>query len=124
MSEIRDCLPPPRKPRRPGFALPKGSVDTHVHVFEPGYALSAGRGYNPPYSTLSDLKHLHATLGIARVVLTQPSVYGTDNSAILDAMAALNAQTPDRARAVVALAMDITEKRLAALDASAVRGVR
>jgi len=124
MSEIRDCLPPDRNPRRPGFALPKGSIDTHVHVFEPGYALSPGRGYNPPHSTLADLKHLHATLGIARVVFTQPSVYGTDNSAILDAMAALNRETPGRARAVVALAMDASEKQLAALDASGVRGVR
>jgi len=124
MSEIRDCLPPDRNPRRPGFVLPRGSIDTHVHVFEPGYALSPGRGYNPPTSTLADLKHLHATLGIDRVVFTQPSVYGTDNAAILDAMAALNAQTPHRARAVVALGMDVTEKQLAALDASGVRGVR
>src|SRR5712692_6854632 len=110
MSEIRDCLPPDRNPRRPGFALPNGSIDTHVHVFEPGYALSPGRGYNPPYSTLADLKRLHATLGLDRVVFTQPSVYGTDNSAILDA--------------IVALDMDVTEKKLAALDASGVRGVR
>jgi 2-pyrone-4,6-dicarboxylate lactonase len=124
MSEIRDCLPPDRNPRRPGFALPKGSIDTHVHVFEPGYAFSSGRGYNPPYSTLADLTHLHATLGIDRVVFTQPSVYGTDNSAILDAMAALNAHAPNRARAVVALAMDAGEKQFAALDASGVRGVR
>ena len=124
MSEVRDCIPPDRNPRRPGFALPRGSIDTHVHVFESGYALSPGRGYTPPYSTLADLKHLHATLGIARVVFTQPSVYGTDNSAILDAMAALNEETPGRARAVVALAIDVGEKPLAALDASGVRGVR
>jgi len=124
MSEIRNCLPPDRNPRRPGFALPWGSIDTHVHVFEPGYAFSPGRGYNPPDSTLADLEHLHATLGIDRVVFTQPSVYGTDNSAILDAMAALNAATPDRARCVVALDMDVSEKKLAALDAAGVRGVR
>lgn len=125
MSDIRDCLPPDRHPRRPGLALPRGSIDTHVHVFEPGYVLSPGRGYHPPFSTLGDLKHLHATLGIDRVVFTQPSVYGTDNAAILDAMAALNGQTPGRARAVVALDMrEATESRLAALDASGVRGVR
>jgi predicted TIM-barrel fold metal-dependent hydrolase len=124
MSEIKDCLPPDRNPRRPRLALPKGSIDTHVHVFEPGYALSPGRGYNPPDSTLADLKHLHATLGIDRVVFTQPSVYGIDNSAILDAMAALNAQTPGRARAVVALDMEVSDKQLAALDAAGVRGVR
>ena len=124
MSAIRDCLPPDRNPRRPGFVLPRGSVDTHVHVFEPGYVLSPRRGYNPPDSTLADLKHLHATLGIERVVFSQPSVYGTDNSAILDAMAALNRETPGRARCVVALDMNIGEKQLAALDAGGARGVR
>jgi 2-pyrone-4,6-dicarboxylate lactonase len=124
MSDIRDCLPPDRNPRKPWIVLPKGSIDTHVHVFEPGYPLSPGRGYNPPHSTLAGLKQLHATLGIQRVVFTQPSVYGTDNSAILDAMAALNADKPGRARCVVALHMQISDKEIAALDASGVRGVR
>jgi predicted TIM-barrel fold metal-dependent hydrolase len=63
-------------------------------------------------------------LGIERVVFTQPSVYGTDNSAILDAMAALNRETPDQARCVVALDMNVGEDELAALDAAGVRGVR
>ncbi len=122
--DIRDCLPPDRNPRKPGIALPKGAVDTHVHVFAKGYKLSPGRGYNPPDSTLADLKHLHATLGVDRVVFTQPSVYGTDNSAILDGMAALNAEAPNRARAVVAITLDIGDDELAALDAKGVRGVR
>jgi predicted TIM-barrel fold metal-dependent hydrolase len=123
-SEIKDCLPPVRTPRKPDVMLPKGSIDTHVHVFEPGYPLSPARGYNPPYSTLADLKHLHATLGVDRVVFTQPSIYGTDNSAILNGMAALNAQTPNRARCVVAITMDVSDDELAALDRSGVRGVR
>ncbi len=122
--DIRDCLPPDRNPRKPEWTLPKGSVDTHVHVFAPGYELSPSRGYNPPDSTLADLKHLHATLGVDRVVFTQPSVYGVDNAAILDGMAALNAETPNRARAVVAITMDISDAALAALDARGVRGVR
>lgn len=124
MSEIRDCIAPERKPRRPKLQLPKGSVDTHVHVFESKYPMSPARGYNPPPSTLADLKHLHATLGIDRVVFTQPSVYGIDNSAILDGMAALNRETPNRARAVVALDMNFKEDLLARLDALGVRGVR
>ena len=123
-AEIKNCLPPDRNPRQPNIALPKGSIDTHVHVFEKKYPLSPGRGYNPPDSTLSDLKHLHKTLGIERVVFTQPSVYGTDNSAILDGMQALNAETPNRARCVVAITMDISDDELAALDRSGVRGVR
>jgi 2-pyrone-4,6-dicarboxylate lactonase len=123
-SNIRDCLPPVREPRKPNVALPEGSIDTHVHIFEPGYPLSLGRGYNPPPSTLADLKHLHRTLGIDRVVFTQPSIYGTDNSAILDGMKALNAETPNRARCVVAITLDMSDKELAALDAAGVRGVR
>jgi predicted TIM-barrel fold metal-dependent hydrolase len=123
-TQIRDCLPPVRDTRKPKVVLPRGSVDTHVHVFERRYKLSPGRGYNPPESTLADLKNLHDTLGIERVVFTQPSVYGTDNSAILDGMAALNAKTPNRARCVVAITMDISEKELARLDAAGARGVR
>lgn len=123
-SGIRDCLPPVRTPRKPNVRLPKGSIDTHVHVFENRYPLSPGRGYNPPESTLADLEHLHATLGIDRVVFTQPSIYGVDNSAILDGMAALNARTPNRARCVLAIPLDLPEKEIAALDAKGARGVR
>jgi predicted TIM-barrel fold metal-dependent hydrolase len=125
MTEIKDCLPPVRTPRKPSVVLPRGSIDTHVHVFDRSrYRMNPDRGYNPPDSTLADLKHLHATLGIDRVVFTQPSTYGTDNSAIVDGMTALNAETPDRARCVVAITMDISDDELAALDKRGARGVR
>ena len=124
MSEIRDCIAPDRNPRKPRVKLPAGSVDTHVHVFEAGYPLSPARGYTPPHSTLADLKHLHATLGIDRVVFTQPSIYGVDNSAILNGMVALNNDQADRARSVVALDMTFTETDLASLDKLGARGIR
>jgi 2-pyrone-4,6-dicarboxylate lactonase len=120
MSDIPTCLPPDRNPRKSTLELPVGSVDTHTHVFVAGYPLSPDRGYNPPDSTLADMLHMHSQLGIERVVFTQPSVYGTDNSAILDAMA----QIPDRARAVVALDMSVTDDELAEMDRIGVRGVR
>ena len=124
-SVIKDCLPPDRNPRKPKVVLPKGSIDTHVHVFEMArYKMNPDRGYNPPDSTLDDLKHLHKTLGVDRVVFTQPSTYGADNSAILDGMNALNAETPNRARCVVAITMDVTDKELAALNDKGARGVR
>jgi predicted TIM-barrel fold metal-dependent hydrolase len=63
---------------------------------------------------------MHGRLGIDRVVFTQPSVYGTDNSAILDATATLGT----RALAVVAVDMSITDSELADLDRRGVRGVR
>ncbi|MGI9607176.1 MAG: amidohydrolase family protein [Acidimicrobiales bacterium] len=121
---IRECIAPDRDPHAPSWELPAGSIDTHVHVFESGYPLSPTRGYNPPESTLDDLKHLHKTLGIDRVVFTQPSTYGIDNAAILDGMNALNAHTDDRARAVIACELSISDDELSALDAAGVRGVR
>jgi 2-pyrone-4,6-dicarboxylate lactonase len=125
VSEIKNCLPPDRNPRKPKTVLPGGSIDTHVHVFERArYKMSPNRGYDPPDSTLADLKHLHKTLGVERVVFTQPSTYGTDNSAILDGMTALNAETPNRARCVVAITLDIQDDELAALDRRGARGVR
>ncbi len=120
MSEIPTCLPPVRDTRKAELDVPSGSVDCHTHVFVSGYPLSPNRGYDPPDSTLEDMLSMHAQLGIERVVFTQPSVYGTDNSAILDAMD----EIPDRARAIVALDMTVTDEELADLDRRGVRGVR
>jgi predicted TIM-barrel fold metal-dependent hydrolase len=120
MPEIPTCLPPVRATRRSQLEVPPGAVDCHTHVFDSRYPLSPDRGYNPPDSTLDDMLAMHAQLGIERVVFTQPSVYGTDNSAILDAMSLI----PDRARAVVALKADVTDDELGRLDSLGVRGIR
>jgi predicted TIM-barrel fold metal-dependent hydrolase len=95
-------------------------VDCHTHVFVDGYPLSPERGYDPPQSTLDDMLAMHGMLGIERVVFTQPSVYGTDNSAILDAAALI----PDRARAVVAVRGDVSDAELAELHRRGARGIR
>jgi len=123
-NDIKDCLPPDRHPRNPNIILPQGSIDTHVHVFESKYKLSPVRGYTPPDATLADLKHLHDTLGLDRVVFTQPSIYGTDNSAILDGINNLNGATSNRARGVVAVSLDVTDEELADFDAQGIRGIR
>ena len=121
---IRDCIAPNRNPRKPGINLPRGTVDTHVHIFEKEYPLFEGRGYNPPESTLENLRHLHSVLGVDRVVFTQPSVYGVDNSAILKGMNQLNENSVSRARGVCAIQMDASEEFLAGLDVQGIRGVR
>jgi predicted TIM-barrel fold metal-dependent hydrolase len=120
MTEIPICLPPVRETRRARLAVPPGSVDCHTHVFVDGYPLSPERGYDPPQSTLDDMLAMHGMLGIERVVFTQPSVYGTDNSAILDAAAHI----PDRARAVVAVRGDVSDAELAELHRRGARGIR
>ncbi len=121
---IKDCIAPDRNPRKPNITLPKGSIDTHVHIFESHFPLFEGRGYNPPDSTLEDLIHLHQTLGIDRVVFTQPSVYGVDNSAILKGMNVLNKKIANKARGVCAIKMDASENFLQELHEQGIRGVR
>lgn len=121
---IRDCIAPDRNPKKPSITLPKGSIDTHVHIFENHFPLFEGRGYNPPDSTLEDLIHLHDTLGIDRVVFTQPSVYGVDNAAILKGMNELNKKVANKARGVCAIKMDATENFLQELHDQGIRGVR
>ena len=121
---IRDCIAPDRNPKKPDITLPKGSIDTHVHIFESQFPLFEGRGYNPPDSTLEDLIHLHNTLGVDRVVFTQPSVYGVDNSAILKGMNLLNQKVTNKARGVCAIKMDASEASLQELHEQGIRGVR
>jgi predicted TIM-barrel fold metal-dependent hydrolase len=60
------------------------------------------------------------TLGIARAVLVQPSVYGTHNTVMLEAMKT----DPARLRGVAVVADDIPDAELKKLDAAGVRGVR
>lgn len=99
---------------------PPGAVDCHTHIFESHYPLIPSRGYTPPDSTLDDMLGMHAQIGIERVVFTQPSAYGTDNSAILDAMDRI----PEQARAIVALDLSAGDEELADLDRRGVRGLR
>jgi len=120
MTDIPTCLPPVRDTRHARLVVPPGSVDCHTHVFVDGYSLIPERGYNPPQSTLEDMLAMHEMLGIERVVFTQPSVYGTDNSAILDAASRI----PDRARAVVAVVADVSDGELSELHGRGARGIR
>ena len=120
MAEIPVCLPPVRETRQSRLVIPPGSVDCHTHVFVDGYPLIPNRGYDPPESNLDHMLAMHAKLGIDRVVFTQPSVYGTDNSAILDAAGRIS----DRARVVVAVDGEVTDSQLADLHDRGARGIR
>jgi len=76
--------------RRPRIVMPRHACDTHAHVCGPfaQYAYAAERLYTPPDETWPMYRRMLDALGVDRAVLTQPSVYGTDNSALVDALAA------------------------------------
>ncbi len=59
---------------------------------------------------LADYRHMLDALGVERAVLVQPSVYGTDNRAMLDALDA----DPARLRGVAVVDFDVDAKSIEA----------
>ena len=116
------CAPPDFRPHAPRLQLPALACDTHAHILGPAtrYAYSAARVYTPPDCLPQDYRHMLDTLGVTRAVLVQPSVYGTDNTAMLDAIKA----DPQRLRGVAVVDPAISDGELQTLDAAGVRGVR
>lgn len=114
------CAPPDRAPRPPRTAFPPLACDTHAHIFEARFPYAKERIYTPPDSNLSDYRTLLKTLGCERAVLVQPSVYGSDNAAML---AALKVAGPGF-RAVAVTDPDIATSEIDALHRAGVRGLR
>ncbi len=116
------CAAPDPSPRKPRITLPPLACDCHAHICGPRsrYEYFAQRIYTPPDALLADYRHMLATLGVERAVLVQPSVYGTDNTALLDALHVAGG----RFRGVAVVADDVTESELQRLHAAGVRGVR
>ncbi|MCM3879056.1 MAG: amidohydrolase family protein [Vicinamibacterales bacterium] len=104
------------------FAVPAGACDCHVHIFgEPAkYPFFAGRVYTPPPAGVDELLKLHQALHMERVVVVQPSVYGTDNSCTLDAVRQLGS----RARGVVVIDDKTPDSALDAMGKVGIRGIR
>ncbi len=103
--------------------MPSGSCDCHVHIFDAErFPFSAQRSYSPGRARVSDLLAFEARMGIQRVVVVQPSVYGTDNAAMLDALRELGTA---RSRGVAVIDPRIaTQAELQAMHAVGVRSVR
>lgn len=118
----KPCPPADPSPRKPRIALPADACDTHAHIFGPAgkYAWSPARGYTPPDALPEAYEHLHRTLGVARAVITQPSVYGTDNAATLDYV---SADLRNR-RAVVSVDADVADAALQVMHDRGARGIR
>jgi len=100
---------------------PASSCDCHVHVIgpKPHFPLPRERRYTPMDAPADALQAMLKRLRLDRVVLVQPSFYGTDNSCMLDAMRKL-----PNSRGVAVLPPDAPESELAALHAQGVRGLR
>jgi predicted TIM-barrel fold metal-dependent hydrolase len=104
------------------FKVPADACDCHVHIFgdRQRFPMSPTRTYTPAAASVDELRALHRALHIDRVVIVQPSVYGTDNSCTLDAIKQLGS----RARGVAVIDEKTSAKVLDQMSRSGIRGVR
>ncbi|VUC30778.1 unnamed protein product [Clonostachys rosea] len=103
--------------------IPDNSWDSHLHVLNPvDYPIEEGSEYTPGVYTVWDNVLFENRLGPEHVVLIQPSIYGTNNTLLLES---LRAYGPDRARGVVVFNIeDVSMAKLNQWHAWGVRGVR
>ena len=117
-----DYLPFHSSPSKPVFKLPVGAVDAHCHVFGPEalFPYAHSRKYTPCDAGKEKLFALRDHLGFTRNVIVQATCHGSDNTALLDALATAGEQ----ARGVASVHHDIGMNELRAMDQAGVRGVR
>jgi len=103
-------------------ALLQGACDCHCHVFGPAarFPYAEPRSYTPDDAPLSSYLALLDRLGFERGVLVQPSAYGRDNAAMLDALM----REPKRLRGVAVGGAELTPAILKQWHAAGVRGLR
>jgi predicted TIM-barrel fold metal-dependent hydrolase len=104
------------------FEVPSGACDCHTHIFGDSrrFPFAAGRTYTPEGASIGEMRGLHRALHTDRVVIVQPSVYGTDNACTLDAIRQLGTS----ARGVAVIDEKTPETTLDEMGRAGVRGIR
>jgi len=113
-----------------GYGPPKvkpqaGTADCHIHFYGAPdcYPAAPTSTFSPPPATPEAYRAAMVRLGIERVVVVQPSTYGTDNRCTMDGVAALETFGA-AARAVVVVDAATAEAELDRLTRLGARGVR
>lgn len=114
--------PPDPNPKKPRFVLPPLACDSHFHVFGPHakFPYAANRPFTPADAPKEDLFRLHQFLGFQRGVFVQSTCHGTDNSVLVDLLAA----GQGRYRGSALLDAATPDAEIERLDDAGVRGVR
>lgn len=121
---MSDYFPYDPAPRSPTFQMLSGATDCQFHVFGPPetYPVRPGAAYQMPQATIAEALRMHAVLGIERGVIVQATTYGSDNSALIDALAVAGPQY--RGCTIGASLIDLDDREIARLDSAGVRGAR
>ncbi len=117
-------IPAPVKPgRAPAHPMPPGATDCHAHVFGPQdrYPLLEKTHFVPQLTPWDNYRAMLESIGCERAVLVQPSVYGTDNSAIEHV---LQLRRNIELRAVAVVSPHVSDQELERLHGLGFRGIR
>ncbi|QYO75635.1 amidohydrolase family protein [Devosia salina] len=101
-------------------AVRAGGWDCAIHIYERDRPLVPSATFQPPHAPLADYLRERDSLGLSRVVLSQPTAYGFDNSLLLEGLCQLG----EAGRGIVVIHPDIADAELDHLHALGVRGVR
>jgi predicted TIM-barrel fold metal-dependent hydrolase len=104
------------------FDVPAGACDCHTHIFGDSqtYPMSPSRTYTPEQALPDDMAALHKRLGMQRVVIVTPSIYGTDNAATLFGIKARGVD----ARGIAVIDDKTPDSELDAMGRAGVCGIR
>jgi predicted TIM-barrel fold metal-dependent hydrolase len=104
------------------FEVPPNACDCHTHIFgdKQKFPLWAGRAYTPETALPDEMSALHRALHMQRVVIVNPSIYGTDNSATLFGIKARGAN----ARGVAVIDGKTSDGDLDAMHRGGIRAIR
>ncbi|MCZ6887646.1 MAG: amidohydrolase family protein, partial [Gammaproteobacteria bacterium] len=107
----------------PSFVLPTNACDCHSHIFGAAdkYPFQKNRSVTPTEASVEMYLAMLGTLGLQRMVIVQPSVYGTDNACTGDAIAFLGQH---RCRGVAVVDDNVSKAELQALHDGGFRGTR
>jgi len=104
----------------PKSKAPANAVDCHHHIFNAKFPVDPTATLRPPDALVADYRALQRRIGTTRNVLVQPSTYGTDNRAHLEALAAFGTS----ARMVAVVNDKVSADELKRMHEAGVRGIR
>lgn len=110
----------PNAREAPRLQAPPGACDCHMHIYDSRFPSAANARHKEGDSPVSEYRKVQRRLGLERVVVVQPTQYGTDNRCTVQAMADLGSG----ARGIAVLDGTVTDAELEQLTAAGMRGVR
>lgn len=98
------------------------ACDSHIHIYDPAMPLApTANGPGPAWATVATYRTVRKRLGTERVVVVQPTAYGTDNRCTLAAIAELGIANT---RGVAVIDTSVSDVELRHLNDAGIRGAR